>query len=172
MGAATMVSTVIFMGSFLVVSDSGKSSSSVRLGHNKPKGISPNMIHPHLQYVGRNNRRALRRMLIVIHHPALFTASPIERIHALFDQTVKGRISPDTHPLHQAVLDRVIVHVIQMSVKVCLAANEMLPISPLPYAPLAPFTPHQRATFCFWLCFCVFFFVLLFVFCFFCLFFF
>src|SRR3569832_1934871 len=150
MGAATMVSTVIFMGSFLVVSDSGLSSSSVWLGHNKPKGISPNMIHPHLQFVGCFFCWALRRLFFVIHHPAFFTASPIERLHALFDQTVKGRISPVAHPLHQAVRDRVIVHVIHMSVKVCLAANEMLPISPLPYAPLAPFTPHQRATFRYW----------------------
>ena len=95
------------------------------------------MIRPHPQYVGRNNRRVLRRMLIVIHHPALFTTSPIERIHTLFDQTVKGRIWPIAHPLHQVVLDRVIVHVIHMGAKVCLAAKKMLPISPLPYAPLA-----------------------------------
>src|SRR3569833_1140619 len=64
--------------------------------------------------VGRNNRRALRRMLIVIHHATLFTTSPIERIHALFDQMMKGRISPVEHPLHQAMLDRVIVHVSHM----------------------------------------------------------
>jgi len=86
--------------------------------------------------VGRDSRRALRRMLIVIHNPALFTTSPIERIHPLFDQTVKGRIWLIAHMLHQAVLNRVIVHVIHMDAKVCLAANEMLPISPLPYAPL------------------------------------
>src|SRR3569833_947210 len=97
--------------------------------------------------VGRNNRRALRRMLIVIHHATLFTTSPIERIHALFDQMMKGRITPVAHPLHQDMIDRVIVHVIHMSAKVCLAANELLPISPLPYAPLATFSPHQRASF-------------------------
>src|SRR3569833_4689484 len=84
--------------------------------------------------VGRYNRRALRRMLIVIHHATLFTTSPIERIHALFDQMMKGRISPVAHPLHQAMLDRVIVHVIHMSAKVCLVVFVLFFFSPLPYA--------------------------------------
>src|SRR3569832_1861307 len=100
------------------------------------------MIHPHLQYVGRNNRRALRRMLIVIHHPALYTASPIERIHALYDQTKKGRKTPNTHPLHQAVLDRVIVHVIHMNKKNKHTTKKKHPKTPKPKTPHTPFTPH------------------------------
>src|SRR3569832_1841398 len=128
MGAVTMVSTVFFMASFLVVLDSGLSPSSARPGHNNPKEISPNMIRPHPQYVGRNNRRVLRRMLIVIHHPALFTTSPIERIHTLFDHTEKGRIWLIAHPLHQNKQDQKKEHENQKGAKVCLAANKMLPI--------------------------------------------
>src|SRR3569833_3933234 len=98
--------------------------------------------------VGRNNRRALRRMLIVIHHATLFTTSPIERIHALFDQMMKGRISPVAHPLPQAMHDRVIVHVIHMSAKVCLAAFVLLSFSLLSFVLLVSFSLLLCASFC------------------------
>lgn len=48
------------------------------------------------QRVGRNKRSALRRMSIVIPQQRIIASRPIERIDALFNQTVERRIRPNT----------------------------------------------------------------------------
>ena len=82
------------------------------------------------QSVGRNNRRALRRMSIIISQRHLLAPCPVRGIHTLLNQTVKSRIRPVTHAPYQAVFDRVDVHVVHMNAIVSFIANQMFPEPP------------------------------------------
>src|SRR5574338_800149 len=78
--------------------------------------------------VGRNNRRALRRMSI---QPVQLirsgTSRPIRRINALGHQPVERRIGPVCHPGHMAMFDGVEMHVVHVCFEVALVTDQVFP---------------------------------------------
>ena len=70
---------------------------------------------------------------------------PISRIHSLCHQMMKGRKRPIAHPLDQAMLERIDMHIIHVRRKILVVANQMLPIAPLPNPTFAATQPCRRA---------------------------
>jgi hypothetical protein len=64
-------------------------------------------------------------------------ACPIFGVDSKFYHLVERRIRPITNPRHKPMLDRVDMDVIQMTRKIVLVANGVLPITSLPDAALA-----------------------------------
>ena len=90
------------------------------------------------EHVGRNNRRALCRMLITIPKRIFITPGPIFRIHIPPHQTVKDRIRPIPYLGHQTVFFRIDMYIIHMGPVILFIGYEMLPIPSLPDASLPP----------------------------------
>ena len=83
----------------------------------------------------------------------IFTATrPIRRINALLNESMKCRIRPITHTPDKAMFERVDVNIIHVHTKIHLIANQMFPITTLPYAPLAVCHANRGASFGFWQC--------------------
>src|SRR3954464_2190653 len=59
-------------------------------------------------------------------------ASPIRRKQALPDVSMKAAVRPIGNARHVAMLDRVEMDVIDVPGEICVAANGVLPIAPLP----------------------------------------
>src|SRR5574338_424413 len=101
--------------------------------------------------VGRNNRRALRRMSI---QPVQLirsgTSRPIRRINALGHQPVERRIGPVCHPGHMAMFDGVEMHVVHVCFEVALITDQVFPKAPLPDAAFSACSPHGGASFVDW----------------------
>ena len=108
------------------------------------------LLAPYQVVVGRNNHRALRRMLIPISDPAFITARPIWRVHPLLNKPVKSRIRPITHVSDQAVFQRIDMNIIQMRPKVRLVAYQMLPLTALPNTSFATPDAYRESMFIEW----------------------
>ena len=115
------------------------------------------------EHVGRNNRRALRRMLIIIPKRIFITPGPIFRIHTSPHQTVKDRIRPIPYLGHQTVFFRIDMYIIHMGPVILFIGYEMLPIPSLPDASLPLVVSKGVANFLWWVScfFCFFLFIYL-----------
>src|SRR5690606_2371454 len=74
-------------------------------------------------------------------------ACPVGGVESGAHVAMKAGIRPIPDAPNQAMLERVYVHIIDMPMKVGFVANEMFPITTLPYATLAPFHAYSRAIF-------------------------
>ena len=59
------------------------------------------------------------------------TACPIPRQNAIFDEMVEGGMRPIGDARNQSMFDRIDVNVIDMSSKVSIVANQVLPVTAL-----------------------------------------
>ena len=69
------------------------------------------------------------------------TAGPVLRIDAAINPAMKARPRPIARAFHQPVLDRVVMHVIEMAVEVVDRFQRVLPKSRLPHAATAFLPP-------------------------------
>jgi hypothetical protein len=60
-------------------------------------------------------------------------STPINMIKALFDVTMECRVPPSTRGLHEAVLDRVVMDILNVPDEVFFISDLMLPEPLLPY---------------------------------------
>ena len=71
-------------------------------------------------------------------------ARPIGRVNAGLNQSMKRRMWPIRHLIHQAMLKRINVYIIHMRRVVFFTLNRVFPISPLPNATLTFGCTHHR----------------------------
>src|SRR4051812_3471244 len=71
--------------------------------------------------------RASTPPLAEIHHGFSGIARPVGGQHAAPDIEVKRRIGPVARPVHQPVLDRVEVHIVDVPREILLVPNRVLP---------------------------------------------
>jgi hypothetical protein len=69
----------------------------------------------------------------------LNVAAPIGRQQSLFDVSVKTAVRPILDLQNMSMLDRVVVNVIDVTRQIVVAANRVLPVTPLPDAFIALF---------------------------------
>lgn len=90
----------------------------------------------------------LRRCLKITHHvsfPSIYRhirfASPVLRIDASPHMVMKTRIWPISNPLYPTMLHCVPVNIIDVTLEIPVIADQVFPISTLPYPTLAPSFP-------------------------------
>ncbi len=91
-------------------------------------------------------------MSIFVSERIFGTTRPIRRINTPLNQPVKSRIRPIRQPFDQTMLERIDMDVIHMRPKIRLIADQVFPISALPYTPFVARHANPRAPFCFWQC--------------------
>src|SRR5262245_5257826 len=69
---------------------------------------------------------------------------PILGVHTRQNHSVKRRIGPILHSRYMAVLHRIEVNVVGVALKIALVPYRVLPVSPLPNAPLILAVPAAR----------------------------
>ena len=110
-------------------------------------------------------------MSIFVFEHIFIASRPIRRINAPLHQPMKRRMRPITHMPDQAMFERIDVNVIHVRTKtkfqwrltpalsalnavavtkIRIIANQMFPITTLPYAPLAACHANLGASFGFW----------------------
>ena len=106
------------------------------------EGTCPGTFHSRLLSSGAQTTGTIRRMGRAQRYPSSplpvtdllehRIASPINRQDSSFDISMKRRIRPTHDSIHQPMLDRIYVNIIDMPRKISIIADEMLPITPLP----------------------------------------
>src|SRR5580704_4738592 len=97
--------------------------------------------------VARIARSEIRVSLLRLTEGTLILAQiarPILRENSIAHITVEGGVRPVGHPVHQSVLDRIEVNVIDVALKVSVVAYRVFPVSALPQRHLAIFMPRNR----------------------------
>ena len=73
-----------------------------------------------------------------------FLASrPVGRIHAALDISMKRGVWPVGHSRYVTMLDRVVMNVIDVALKIGIVTYQMLPKSALPNRSFTPFSPRS-----------------------------
>jgi len=92
-------------------------------------------LYPSYTKLWRSARRRNPSPLAEIGSIVSTIARPILRINSKSNQAVESRIWPRVDLRHMAMLDRIEVNVVDVTLEVVLIAERMLPIAPLPNAP-------------------------------------
>ena len=106
---------------------------------------------PHAIWIaraGRNNRRALRRMLVQFSCDiSIRTARPVARVNAHLHQPAKRRVWSVGHLCDIPVFNGIGVPVVHMGREIGFFPDQVLPIAALPNATLSTSAPNRGSSF-------------------------